>query len=61
MNNKEITTECCGREYEHGEVKVEQKNQSEWNVKVDAHLTVSSQDYEQLHEEIQKVIRRFAL
>jgi hypothetical protein len=61
MNNKEITTECYGRVHEHGEMEVTDKHGVEWNVEINAHLTVSSQEYEQLHEEIQKVIRRFAL
>lgn len=61
MNEMVITTECCGREYEHGSITVTKKDMGEWNIKIDTTLTVSSHQYEELHKEIQNVIRKYAL
>lgn len=61
MNEKTITTIYCEREYDHGTVEVTSKSHGEWNTEIKAHLTVSSSDYEAMFEEIQAVIRKYAL
>lgn len=61
MNNKEITTELNGSSYPHGEVRVVKKDLSEWKVEIEADLVISSCDYEQLHDEIQDVIRKYSI
>ena len=62
MNEEEITTEHCGRTYNHGTIKVVQKEgYLEWSVEIEAHLVIGSQDYSQLHKDIQEVIRKYAI
>lgn len=61
MNKFEVTTVYIETEYRHGTIEVEQKHQTEWNTVANLHLTVGSDDYEKFCEEIQEVVRKYAL
>jgi hypothetical protein len=61
MNERTLTAEYCGRTYEHGTVEVTREQQVEWDVEADIHLVVSSEDYNQFCDEIEAVIRKYAL
>lgn len=62
MKKLEITTECYGREYSHGHVK-EFKGDGfvEMEVTVDLNLVIQHSEMENFRDQIQEVVRRFAL
>lgn len=61
MNEFEITTEYCERTYPHGTIEVTKKDLNEWNIEGNIELVISSVDYENLCNEIQEVIRKYAI
>lgn len=56
-----ITTEYCENEYEHGEVRIERVSWQESRVEIESTFVVEAGTEEKMKEEIQEVIRRYAL
>lgn len=56
-----ITTEYCGREYEHGSVEVVKSYDCERQVEVKLDFTTSEDQMADLVEEIQKLVRKYAI
>ena len=56
-----ITTEYLEKEYDHGEIEVVRRDGCESKLKIELDFTISSEDLNEVHEEIQKTVRKFAI
>lgn len=61
MNTYTITTIYSEHEYDHGTIEIKKKDNGEWQVEGDFNLTVDSCDYHKMCQEIQDIIRKYAL
>jgi hypothetical protein len=61
MKDLVITTEHCGNTYEHGKIITVRSDYSEATVQINAEFVICEGDQENLHNEIEEVIRRYAI
>ena len=56
-----ITTEYCGKEYEHGTITAERAFDMEYNIEIDLNFATVEENLEDLKKEIQEVVRKYAI
>ena len=56
-----ITTEHCGKEYEHGTIEAVRVEDVEFSVTVDLAFVTTGDQVEEMKKEIQEVVRKYAI